>query len=400
MTVVPLINPRSQFFDDNGDPLAGGFVYFYSAGTLTPKDTYTSSTGLTANSNPVELDSAGRAAIWGTGSYKVIVKDALGATISTDDNYTAAFASTANQFADDVLIVTDNSDVTKKFRFEASGISAGQTRVYTVPNASTTLVGTDVSQTLTNKTLVAPTISQPVVTLKTEQSFAVGSSVDFFAYDTPRILLTGSGATITDFGTSGASVGQDFTVRFDGVNTITHNGTNLILPEARDIVTAAGDIMVVRSGNSGGWRVISYKRSTALATYQATPANPTGTNNTTGLMMGLAGAFTPTRTGNCMIIISGDMTNGTASSGSKVQIRYGTGSAPANAAALTGTAVGNLVRYVGLAGSTTLEVPFTCNAVVTGLTVGTAIWLDIGLASITSGTAAIKDVSISVIELP
>lgn len=400
MTQVPLVPPRTQYFDNNGDPLALGKVYFYEAGTNTPKDTYTSSTGGTTNANPVILDSSGRAAIWGTGAYKVILKDSLDNTLWTDDNYTAFFASAANTFADDVFIVTDNSDTTKKFRFEISGVTAGQTRVGTVPNANFTFVGEDTSQTLTNKTLALPSITEPSLILKDEVSVNVAATVDFFDYDRPRILFNGAGATITSFGTGGVTSGQDFTIRFNGVNTITHDATNLICPEARNITTASGDIMVARSGAAGGWRVLSYTRATALATYQATPANPTGTTNTTGLMMGLAGAFTPTRTGNCMIIISGDITNGTASSGAKVQIRYGTGAAPANAAALTGTAVGNLVRYVGLAGSTTLEVPFSCNAVVTGLTVGTAIWIDIGLASITSGTASMKDVSISVIELP
>lgn len=400
MTQVPLVAPRTQYFDNNGDPLALGKVYFYAAGTDTPKDTYTSSTGGTPNTNPVILDSSGRAAIWGTGAYKVVLKDANDAEIWTEDNYTAFFASAANTFADDVFIVTDNSDTTKKARFECSGITAGQTRVFTFPNASTTLVGADNSQTLTNKSLTAPTISQANFLYKSEQTVAVGTTVDFYASDTPRILLDGAGATITSFGTSSLAIAQDFTVRFNGINTIVHDGTDLILPQGRNIVTASGDLIGVRAGTGGGWRVLWHTPAASLATYQATPSNPTGTSNTTGLMMGLAGAFTPMRTGNCMIIISGDMTNGTASSGSKVQIRYGTGTAPANAAALTGTAVGNLVRYVGLTGSTTLEVPFSCNAVVTGLTIGTAIWIDIGLASITSGTASIKDVSISVIELP
>jgi hypothetical protein len=52
------------------------------------------------------------------------------------------------------LTVQDEGDATKQFKFQASGISAGTTRTYTVPNASTTLVGTDANQTLTNKTIV------------------------------------------------------------------------------------------------------------------------------------------------------------------------------------------------------------------------------------------------------
>jgi hypothetical protein len=60
--------------------------------------------------------------------------------------------------------ILDNSDPTKIAQFQASGITAGQTRTYTLPDASTTVVGHDATQTLTNKTLTAPNISSPVIT--------------------------------------------------------------------------------------------------------------------------------------------------------------------------------------------------------------------------------------------
>ena len=135
---------------------------------------------------------------------------------------------------------------------------------------------------------------------------------------------------------------------------------------------------------------------TGDAQSQAQPADPTGTANTTGLMMGLAGTITPAQTGRVLIVISGDVQNNTISDGAKFQIRYGTGSAPANAAALTGTTAGALVNMLGAAAAQ--RVPFSLNAVVTGLTPGTAYWIDVGLAAVTGGTAAIKNVSVSVIE--
>jgi hypothetical protein len=135
--------------------------------------------------------------------------------------------------------------------------------------------------------------------------------------------------------------------------------------------------------------------TTAGAVTQAQPANPTGTNSLTGLMMGLAGSITPTLTGRLMITISGDISNNTGSDGGTVQIRYGTGSAPANADALTGNAIGTLIRAI----AGTVTVPFSVQAVVTGLSVGTAYWLDLGLAAITGGTASIFDVSVTAIEI-
>jgi hypothetical protein len=47
----------------------------------------------------------------------------------------------------------------------------------------------------------------------------------------------------------------------------------------------------------------------------------------------------------------------------------------------------------------TVTVPFSVQAIVTGLSVATAYWLDLSLAAITGGTASIADVSISVIEI-
>ncbi len=61
LTVMPV--PKMQFFDNNGDPLNGGFLYAYASGTSTPAITYSDYTG-TQNTWPVQLDSAGRAVIF------------------------------------------------------------------------------------------------------------------------------------------------------------------------------------------------------------------------------------------------------------------------------------------------------------------------------------------------
>ena len=45
--------PKLQFFDANGDPLVGGLLYTYEAGTTTPLVTHTDSTGVSANTNPI-----------------------------------------------------------------------------------------------------------------------------------------------------------------------------------------------------------------------------------------------------------------------------------------------------------------------------------------------------------
>ncbi len=49
-------------------------------------------------------------------------------------------------------------------------------------------------------------------------------------------------------------------LEFDGILTITHNGTTLILPGAENITTVAGDVFAFVSEGSGNWRAIGSSR--------------------------------------------------------------------------------------------------------------------------------------------
>ena len=98
MAAIGFSSPNIQLFDHNGDPLAGGLVYFYAAGTDTAQATYSDSDLAIghANTNPVELDSAGRAVIFftPTPALKIIVKTALGVTVTTQDAVSPAAVAT------------------------------------------------------------------------------------------------------------------------------------------------------------------------------------------------------------------------------------------------------------------------------------------------------------------
>lgn len=58
---------------------------------------------------------------------------------------------------DSTFSIVNHSDVTKGFLFSAAGITTGTSRTYTMPDADTTLVGTAVAQTLTNKQITGTT---------------------------------------------------------------------------------------------------------------------------------------------------------------------------------------------------------------------------------------------------
>jgi hypothetical protein len=91
LNLSPLGGAGWQFFDNNGVPLAGGLLYSYSAGTTTPLTTYTTSTGLTPNTNPIVLDAAGRppSEIWlSPVAYKLVLKTSAGVQLWSMDNIT------------------------------------------------------------------------------------------------------------------------------------------------------------------------------------------------------------------------------------------------------------------------------------------------------------------------
>jgi hypothetical protein len=64
VTTVLTPSPKQQFFDNNGNPLVGGKLFIYQAGTTTKATTYTSSTGLSTNSNPIILNFRGECDLW------------------------------------------------------------------------------------------------------------------------------------------------------------------------------------------------------------------------------------------------------------------------------------------------------------------------------------------------
>lgn len=86
--LAPIAN--QQQIDANGDPLSGGKVYTYVAGTSTAAATYTDDTGATPQANPILLNSRGLPTnpVWlqGGRSYKLVVTDANEVVLWTVDD--------------------------------------------------------------------------------------------------------------------------------------------------------------------------------------------------------------------------------------------------------------------------------------------------------------------------
>lgn len=229
----PLGNPYSYFTDTSGNPLAGGKIYTYAAGTTTPQDTYTDASGTVVAANPVVLDSAGRATIWLSGNYKIAVANAADTVLWTTDNITAA---------------SNNGDMTKA--------------VYDAANVQEQLVGLTATQTLTNKTL------------------STGSNIDGAQYS-GAILQTAT-ASIATWGSTTSVIPFDNTVpqNTEGTQFLT---VSITPKSASSTLRLRASGMVASSGSSLAVAVAAFRDSTASA-IAASAVNTSATAGTSHLV--------------------------------------------------------------------------------------------------------------------
>ena len=113
---------KMQFTDITGAPLVGGFLYTYIAGTTTPLATYTDSSGVTSNPNPVVLNARGEASVWlGANTYKFKLTDSNNNEIWTVDNIAAPTSALSPVLSGNVVINTDSSNPALKITQVGTG---------------------------------------------------------------------------------------------------------------------------------------------------------------------------------------------------------------------------------------------------------------------------------------
>lgn len=186
-------------------------------------------------------------------------------------------------------------------------------------------------------------------------------------------------------------------------NTVFGNFTNADGPAVPNVVGSCPDTAGNHLNYVSGTGIICGNSAptppASLARTFTTGRNPVGSSNTTtGVMAGLAVSITPVGSGRIHIVIVGVETNSAASpspDGGSARIYYGTGSAPTNGAAITGTAVGS---GTSISGGTTLIQSFSLEGWVTGLAIGTPVWIDMSEAAFVGGTATFSAVDVYVEE--
>lgn len=142
--------PEQQFFDNNGDALANGKVYTYDSTGATPKATYSDQAGLNVNPNPVILDSAGRALIYGTGTYVLAVFDGSGNEIYAQASADPLSNLSSGAFGAELLSAATQADALSLLGISAITMPAGVIMPYasiSIPSGWALCYGQQVSRT-------------------------------------------------------------------------------------------------------------------------------------------------------------------------------------------------------------------------------------------------------------
>lgn len=279
--------PQVQEQDSSGDPLAGAKLYYYEPGTTTLKDVYQDAGFVTAHTNPVVADAAGRFdPIYLNGSYKVKLTDSDDTEIWTEDNISAGTSSDFFATTTSISTTTQIDSTYDRQHLRLSGdidltfeaaATLGAGFMITLQNDGTNSITLDPnsSEQINGATTieVAPRgggillcngASFSFIGQETRNTWSKGADIASataltLGDDGNYFDVTGTTA-IETISTTGY-VGTVIKLHFDGVLTLTHDATDLILPTGANITTAAGDEAEFIEYASGDYRCTNYQRA-------------------------------------------------------------------------------------------------------------------------------------------
>jgi hypothetical protein len=189
-----------------------------------------------------------------------------------------------------------------------------------------------------------------------------------------------------------------------GAGNVSTTGTpaaNQVAQFTSATVVQGTNVASLLSAGSGisitGTTTATISQALTNATLVGSPANPAGTSSVGGVMLGLGVStcrLATTYGTRLHVAIDGNVVNNTTGNGTAMQFRYGTGAGPANAAAITGTAIGNSVSYGN--GTSISNVPFSLTRIITGLSPATTYWFDLVVAN--NNTSTLSNITCTVME--
>lgn len=203
-----------------------------------------------------------------------------------------------------------------------------------------------------------------------------------------------SAGTCTALGAAATSIGVGTTTVASGINNyvLTTGGGTLANSSIASLLTAGPGINITGTTNA------TIARATP-AVVQSTSMSPAGTASTTYVMQGDGSScsITPVFSSRVMVTFSGYSGNNSAGGGTVNRTSYGTGAAPANGAAASGTTIGG--EQINFTATANFAVAFSSVVIATGLTPGTTYWFDLQQKALSTGSASWGQVACALAEL-
>lgn len=284
---------NTQTLDANGDPLVGGTISTFLAGTSTAETTYTDDTGGTSQGVVMTLNSLGypeNGPVWMLGGVplKFIIKNAAGVTQSTFDDisgigdtatasdqwtlYGAAptyisatsfsvVGDQTNTFEEKRRTKTVNSGGTIYSTISASSFATGVTTVTVVNDSGVLDSGLSaVSYSMLTATNDAVPRIVNLAALRVDVASVAGTvNLSTAAPSTDDIRITGTEA-ITAFTVLS---GRVIRVVAGGAFTLTNNAS-IVTNSSGNIVCASGDSFVLRATASNVVEVLQFTRAASV----------------------------------------------------------------------------------------------------------------------------------------
>ena len=266
--------------------MALGKVFTFSGGTNTPLATFTDSTGLTQNTNPIILNIRGEASIWipPNISFKFQIQDNAGNIINTIDNvvnaalvslyggtdtgvannYILSFASSVPPGTNGTVVfwVPSNSN-TGPSTLNVNG--GGPTPILnpngSVLGANQLLAGQFVSTIYLNgiwQLYGGSGVGVNIGTFGAEVPLSAAATTDLGSVPGHNVQIFGS-ANISSFGNSAQIVAPIYIGRFTGGATLIASSSLLLPFGNNNIQTSLGDAFIAEYLGSGNWKVLIYQ---------------------------------------------------------------------------------------------------------------------------------------------
>jgi hypothetical protein len=239
--------PKAQFFTAAGQPLVGGKVYTYAAGTTTPLATYTSSSASSANPNPIILDGRGECNIWFSpaSAYKIKLTDSNDVEIYVVDNITSAgYVSGGSIINSSIVNGTMSGSALSGVTIANSSINSSSINSSSINN---TVIGATTPTTATFTTFSGSWASLPAGTRMLFVQTAAPTGWVKSTTDNNKALriVSGTAGTGGSVAFTTAFASQAITGTVDG-----HVLTEAQIPSHTHSYTAGGGVIGVAAGTS------------------------------------------------------------------------------------------------------------------------------------------------------